>query len=393
MELQSSFQSLFIISLLAFSIPIAATRLTVVRIPIVVGEIVAGIIVGRSGLDLVALDPSIEFLAAFGFAYLMFLSGLEIDFDLLLARRPKIGRDLFQDPLGLGIVTFVATLVVSFGASILLTWTGLVGNPWLMSLILSTTSVGIVMPILKERKLTRSEWGQAVLVSALVADFATMLLITVVAAFLGGGGSFRFVLVLFLFAAFFLLHRLGLVFARRRSVAKVMVELAHTTAQIRVRGCFALVLAFVALSLQLGAEMILGAFLAGAIVALLAGRESHDLRAKLDAMGYGFFIPIFFIKVGMAFDLPALFDSSAALLAVPALAAAAYFVKIVPGLLFRVRYSWRQSLAAGVLLSSRLSLIVAAAAIGVRLGGHQRSGKRRNHPHRHHHEHSLTASF
>ena len=278
MEANQSFLSLFIISLLAFAIPIAATRVGVVRIPIVVGEILAGIVVGRSGFNLVVLDPALEFLAAFGFAYLMFLSGLEIDFDLLLGRGIRFRRETLREPLGLGVLTFILTLVASVSTAFGLYALEMVRNPWLMALILSTTSVGIVMPILKERHITGGEWGQSILIAALVADFATMLLITAVAAFLGEREAFEFTFVLLLFGAFFTLYRLGVRFMRLRPVVAMMNELAHTTAQIRIRGCYALVLAFVALSLQLGAELILGAFLAGAMVSLLAGRESHDLR-------------------------------------------------------------------------------------------------------------------
>jgi len=118
----------------------------------------------------------------------------------------------------------------------------------------------------------------------------------------------------------------------------------------------------------LGLEVILGAFLAGALVSILSAEREGVLREKLDALGYGFFVPLFFITVGVGFDLQALVASPSSLILVPVLIAAAYAVKMVPALLWRLSFSWRESLAAGVLLSSRLSLIIAAAAVALNLG-------------------------
>ena len=122
-----------------------------------------------------------------------------------------------------------------------------------------------------------------------------------------------------------------------------------------------------ALAQGLGIEYILGSFLAGVIVSALSG-EGSGLQEKLDGIGYGFFVPIFFIMVGVGFDLPALLSSGRALLLVPILIGVAYAVKLLPVLIFRLQFSWRETFAAGVLMSARLSLIIAAAAIGLELG-------------------------
>jgi Trk K+ transport system NAD-binding subunit len=145
-------------------------------------------------------------------------------------------------------------------------------------------------------------------------------------------------------------------------------ELSHATAQIKVRAAFAIMLAFVALSQSLGSEIILGAFLAGAIVGLLRTADDADLARQLEAIGFGFFIPIFFIKAGVEFNLPVLLASRGALLLVPFLVIGAILVKVVPAFTSMVNFSLREALAAGTLLSARLSLIIAAAAIGKRLG-------------------------
>jgi Trk K+ transport system NAD-binding subunit len=145
-------------------------------------------------------------------------------------------------------------------------------------------------------------------------------------------------------------------------------EISSATSQIKLRGSLALAMFFVVLARSVGSENILGAFLAGVIVSMLASDEGSALREKLDAVGYGFFIPIFFVMVGVDFDLPALLDSRSALMLVPVLVIIAYAVKVLPAALFRAAFTWRESLAAGTLLSARLSLIIAASAIGLKLG-------------------------
>ena len=111
--------------------------------------------------------------------------------------------------------------------------------------------------------------------------------------------------------------------------------------------------------------LFLGAFLAGAIISLLSREESSDLRLKLNALGYGFFIPIFFIMVGVNLDLYAVFESPRTLLLVPLMLVLAYVIKMVASLFFRINFTWRQTLAGGVLLSSHLSLEIAISAIAL----------------------------
>jgi len=369
---ETSFLPLLFIVVLSFAVPMLLSRFKRLRLPIVVGEILAGIIVGRSGLNLIPPDdPILELLAEFGFVFLMFLSGLEIDFSNIgsVNRGSRFSRaDLFQ-PVPLALITFSLTLLLSMVTSFSMSSLGLVRNPWMMMLILSTTSLGVVLPVLKERGLAAGRFGQSLLISALVADFVTMLLITVLVAAISHGITLDILLVGLLFVAFFLVYRLGnLFFNRLPGVRHALEELSHATAQIKVRAAFAIMLLFVVLSEFLGAEIILGGFLAGAVVSLLRTPSDADLSHQLETIGFGFFIPIFFIKVGIDFNLNALLDSPQGLILVPGVLAATILVKIVPMLLYRGAFSWRESFAAGALLSARLSLIIAASAIGLRLG-------------------------
>jgi CPA2 family monovalent cation:H+ antiporter-2 len=224
------------------------------------------------------------------------------------------------------------------------------------------------VPVLKERDLTGTRYGQSLLISALVADFVTLLLISVVVAAISHGLTLDLLLVLLLLGAFVTLGRVGRLAASIPRLRRLVEELSHATAQIQVRGAFALMVAFIVLAEWLGTEIILGAFLAGAIISLLAKREGSHLHLKMEAIGFGFFVPIFFIMVGVDFDLPALLSSSKALLLVPLLLGVAYAIKFVSALVYRLNFPWRETLAAGALLSSRLSLIIAAAAIALDLG-------------------------
>ncbi|MGD8457231.1 MAG: cation:proton antiporter [Anaerolineales bacterium] len=372
MEESLSFAPLLIVLTLAFVVPMVLARFKKLRLPIVVGELIAGIIVGRSGFGWVAHhDPVLDLLGEFGFVFLMFLSGMEIDFSNLGTLEPAANgqRSKRWGPIQLGITSFLLTLALSIAIGYAFYHFDLVKSPWMMALILSTTSLGVVVPVLKEKGISTGSYGQSLLVAALIADFATMFLITVLVAVISSGLTLDILLIGVLFVAFFFMYRFGMFFFNRLAVVRrTLEELSSATAQIKVRAAFTMMLVFVALSETIGTEIILGAFLAGAIISLLKRPEDDDLEDQLNAIGFGFFIPIFFIMVGVDFNLAALAESSQALILAPLLILAALAVKFLPGLVFRLSYSWRQTWGAGVLLSARLSLIIAASAIGMRLG-------------------------
>lgn len=368
-----SFQSLLLVIFLAFLVPIVLSRFKRLQLPIVVGEIVAGMIIGQSGFKLVSNhDQVLELLAHLGFVFLMFLSGMEIDFSGLgfSKFKPLKQKQLRMiSPLSLGVLSFVLTLILGSILGVIFVRMGLVKNPWMLALILSTTSLGVVMPVLKERGLMKGQFGQTILISATIADFITMLLITILVALLSSGLTFEILLIGLLFVVFFMIYNLGNRFFNKiPGFRRLFNELSHASSQIKVRAAFAMMLVFVAISEVLGAELILGAFLAGAVIALIRIPEDDALVEKLEAIGFGFFIPIFFIMVGVDFNISALLKSSQAMVLVPLLLTAAILVKILPSLVLRLKFSWRESLSAGTLLSARLSLIIAASAIGLRLG-------------------------
>jgi Kef-type K+ transport system membrane component KefB len=371
MDEARSFGPLLIVVMLALVVPLILSSVRGrLAIPIVVGEIVAGMIVGRSGLGWVLPDnTALDILKELGFVFLMFLSGMEIDFRTLRSSADQQARPRPRwSALSLAALNFGVTLLCAGAFAWGLKWIGATTDPWMMGLILSTTALGVVVPILKEAGLSQVLFGQTILLATVIADFVTMFLISVLVAVISRGLTAEILLVFLLFVAFFFAARFGSFLTRLEPLQKIIEELSHATAQIKVRAAFSTLLIFVVLAETLGIEIIVGAFLAGAIVALLRTPEDRVLSSHLEAIGFGFFIPIFFIMVGVDFNLPALLSSTGALLSVPLLLIAAVVVKVVPALLFRLNHTWREALAAGILMCPRLSLIIAAAAIGEKLG-------------------------
>jgi Kef-type K+ transport system membrane component KefB len=218
----------------------------------------------------------------------------------------------------------------------------------MMALILSTTSLGIVVPVLKERQMTTSQYGQTILLAALLADFLTMFMITIYVAGLSAGLTLEILLIGVLFITALVIYRLGSRSLKIPAVTRLIDQISGATSQFKVRTALALMMGFVVLAESVGVELILGAFLAGAVISLLSRPEDQSLKHNLEAMGYGFFIPVFFIMVGVEFDLPVLLTDSSAIILAPLLLLAAFGLKLIGSFAFRLRFSWRQSLAAGM---------------------------------------------
>ena len=367
-----SFVPLLIVVLLAFIVPVLLGRFRKLGIPVVVGEILAGMLLGKSGFNLIREDHVLSILSILGFSLLMFLSGLEIDFtslfDVNTKKRSGILARILSNPLIFGLILFVLTLGGAFITGLIVHRLDLVSEPWIITLVLSTTSLGVVVPVLKEHGLSGNPFGQRILSAALIADFVSILAISIYVLLRSQGLTLEILLILVLFAVFVAVHRLTALFQKHLPTEKILERLASPTSQIKLRGAIALALVFIALADSLGIENILGAFLAGVILSLASSGSTSALRHKLDGIGYGFFIPIFFVMVGVRFDLPALLESREAVILVPFMVLAAYLIKLIPSMLFRVFFSWRETFSAGFILSSRLSLIIAASAIGLELG-------------------------
>ncbi len=340
------------------------------RVPTVVVEIMAGILLGEHVLGLIPEDSYLEFLMLLGFIFLMFLSGLEVDAETIIATFPKRGLtfgSFLTNPLLVGLGVYVVTLLLSFFAAHLMDGMVSIQNRWYFALIMSTSSVGVIVPILKDQGESAKRFGQMMLISAAIADILSIFLFTFTASYLEHGFRHELLLILLLIVFFLLVYFGGKVFVKLRPVQQVIYKLSHAASQIRVRGTMGLILGFVVVAQFVDAEVILGAFLAGVIMSIFMDKERSSLLVKLDGMGYGFFVPIFFIMVGANLDLEALQDFDNSFLFLGLLLSSLYLVKVIPTLVWVRLFGFRKALSGGVLLASRLSLIIAAAQIGLEL--------------------------
>jgi Kef-type K+ transport system membrane component KefB len=346
--------TLLLLAFGAFVIPLLSER---IRIPAAVGEILFGILVAEHGLGLIVRSPFTEFLGQFGFAFLMFLAGLEID----VSHVEELGRK------GVAVAATVALAVFGLAAGIVI----VSNEPLFFILVLGAMSLGLVLVALRETGLGSSRMGQIALLVGSIGEFITIVLLTVTDMTMLHGVGLDLV---------WGLVKLGLVFAAAWTLLFALrvlvwwfpatferVVRTRDTAELGVRLSFALMLGFIAISLLLGVEMILGAFVAGALMSFVF-REKEAIEEKLSSFGFGFFVPIFFMEVGIGFDVAGVLQGEF-VTALLFLLGAGLLVRVVPSLLLPlIGLSLRESLASGVVLAAPLTLLVAISQVGLHTG-------------------------
>jgi Kef-type K+ transport system membrane component KefB len=355
-----SLSNLVVVTAVAFLVPLLLGLAPGLRLPSVVLEIVAGIALGPSVLDLVEVDLPLQVLSLLGLAFLLFLAGLEVDV-------ARLGGGLLRvAAAGFGVSVAVA-LASGYG----LLAAGLVETPLLVAIILTATSLGVVIPVLKDAGQTGSDFGQLVVTAASIADFGAVVLLSLFFSREATRPAAQVLLIggLLLLAAGMAagLARAG----RSRWLTEDLGRLQDSSAQIRVRGAVLLLVFLVWVAQRLGLELILGAFLAGAVLRLVDRDEAMThpkFRLKLEAVGYGMLVPIFFVVSGVRFDLGALTAGASSLRLVPLFLLALLLVRGLPALLYRPRIGLRRSTVAALLQATSLPFIVAAVQIGVDLG-------------------------
>src|SRR4051794_11340914 len=350
-----SFSGLLVVVAVAFAAPFVLGFFPGLRLPSVVVEIVAGIVIGPSVLGIVHVDQTIQVISVIGLAFLLFLAGLEIDFTKL---RGKVLR--------LTLIGFAASFGIAVLVALFLKTTGLIETPLLVAIILCATSLGVLVPVLKDAGQISSTFGQLIIAAGTIADFGAVILLSIFFSGEGGVGS-----TLLLIGGLVLLAIVVLIAVRGAEHSMVirsdLLRLQDTTAQIRVRGAVVLLVGFAAIADKLGLETILGAFIAGAILSLLDRDQAMthpDFRRKLEAIGFGVFIPVFFVTSGVNYDLNALVASASNVIMVPIFLAALVAARGLPALLYRRVLDRRQTAIAGLMQATSLPFIVAATAIG-----------------------------
>ncbi len=355
-----SLTGLLIVAAIAFVVPLGLGLVPSLRIPSVVLEIAAGILIGPAVLGLVEVDLPLQVLALLGLAFLLLLAGLEIDLDRLRGARLRSAA-----------AGFVISLAVALGIGLGLYAAGLIEAPLLVAIILSSTSLGIVIPVLTDTGQAGTTLGQLIIAGSSIADFGAIILLSL---FFSGDSSSVGSTLLLICGFVVLVIATGLALAeveRSSRLSSALVRLQDTSAQIRVRGAFLLLLGLVVIAQLFGLEVILGAFFAGAVLKLLDRDKmmTHTgFHTKLQAAGFGIFIPFFFITSGIQLDVGALLSGGSALALVPVFLIALLLARGVPALLYRSMVGGRNTLAAALLQATSLPFIVAATGIGIELG-------------------------
>ncbi len=355
------FTNLLIVVAAGVLAPLALGFFPRIRLPAIVLEIVLGVVIGPSVLGWVKPDVPVSILALIGLAFLLFLAGLEIDVERLR------GRVLELTAIGFAL-SFVIAILIGIG----LHAGGFVKSPLFIAIVLVATSLGVIVPVLKDSGNVSSSFGQLLIAAGSIADFGAIILLSL---FFSGKGSTSTAGTLILLGIFGLVVAMvGLAiagFEHSMSLSRVLQRLQDTTAQIRVRAAFLLLIAFTALADSVGLETILGAFAAGALLSLIDRDEAMthpQFRLKLEAVGFGVFIPIFFVTSGVRFDLNALFASASTVARVPLFLLAIYLARGLPAFVYVRMLGRSRAIIAGVLQATTLPFIVAATQIGVQLG-------------------------
>jgi len=355
------FSNLLIVVAAAFIAPLTLGFFPRLRVPAIVLEILLGVIIGPSVLGWVTPDLPVSILSLIGLAFLLFLAGLEIDVERLRGRTLRVTAMAFVVSFGIGIV---AGLALKGG--------GFVKSPLFIAIVLVSTSLGVIVPVLKDSHNIGSDFGQLVIAAASIADFGTIILLSLFFSAKGSTDTTGKVILLGIFGLLVVLIALTIAGVERsRGLSRVLVRLQDTTAQIRVRGAFVLLIGFVAIAQEVGLETILGAFAAGAVLSLIDRDQTMthpEFRVKLEAAGFGIFIPVFFVTTGLHFDVNALFASVSTVVRIPLFLLALLIVRGVPALLYSPLIGRHRALVAGLLQATSLPFIVAATQIGVQIG-------------------------
>lgn len=353
--------SLFLVVLLALVIPIFMARFQISTVPTAVAEIIVGIIMGSSGFNLIISTHDLTFLSNLGVTLLMFLSGMEIDFDILQRKdssKSKSHAGKTVNPIKIAVTAFGGIMVMAVVLAFALRAMGLFSEVMLAAIILMTVALGVVIATLKEKDILNRPIGQTVLLTAVLGEVIPLLLLTIYASINGGNAEQLWLIILLFLAAIFLLRRFKQPYVWFANVTKA-------TTQLDIRLAFFLIFALVTVAQTVGAENILGAFLAGMVMKLL--EPSEATKDKLTSIGYGFFIPIFFIMTGVGLNLRSLFGKPSSLMLLPVLVIFLLIAKLPVVLTYMRYFQKRNAFAGGFLTATTITIVLPTLQVSRKL--------------------------
>jgi len=358
-----SFSSLLIVGAVAVAVPLFLGLVPAVKVPAVVLEILGGILVGPTVLGWVHLDVAVRVIADLGLGFLLFMAGFEIDLRRFDRRTLTLVSRAF-------LLSMILALLVAYGLQL----GGQVRDGLLVGITLVSTSLGVLVPILHDAGQTETIFGRLIMAAGSLAELAPLVLLSVFfsASSKNPGAE------LGLLAGFVGLTAVIVVVTQRVRVWGPLREVVHrlenTSSQLRVRLAITFALAFSVVAEHFGLATILGAFLAGVIVRRTdeTPASQEEFQGKLEAIGFGFLIPVFFVSTGVGLDITALFHSTRAIILVPVFLVALLLVRGLPALLYVRVVGRTHAIAAGFMQATSLTFIVVATVIGVQTG-HQRT--------------------
>ena len=357
------FSGVLLVMGVAVAIPLLLALTPRLPVPPSVVEILAGVVIGPALLGLVEpSDEVIRVMAKLGVAFLLVLAGLELDFDIIRGR-----------PLKLGLQSFVLSVILGILVTLPLGVADVIVDPLFIGIVLTATSLGIVIPVLKDAAQLDTGFGHFVVVACSIAEFGSIVLLSMF--FSGSGSADPFVTVaklVMLVLAVLVVALLAVRAARSERLTAALFKLQDSSSQIRVRVAVLLLLALLVVTDDLGLDAILGAFMAGALLSALTDPEKDEdfghFRHKLEGLGFGFFIPVFFVATGIGFPVEELFSDASTALRIPLFLLLLFVVRGVPAVLLRKDISRTQVFASALMQSTSLSFIVVATTLGVSIG-------------------------
>ena len=350
-DLSSVLNTLLVVSVVAALAPLIVALLPGLRVPQIVLLIIGGIVIGPEGLGLA--EPTVlNLIANIGLGLVFLLAGYELDPAVFVERAGRLAL------LGWVIAGGLAAGLVGVLAAI-----GFVHAFVPVAIGLTTTALGTLLPILRDHNLLAGRFGRYILAAGAVGE---LLPILGIAIFLGAHSQFVGIVSLLSVGVLAVILSVAPRLARGTRLERIMEEGEHSTSQTTLRFSIVLLLFLLAVAARFGLDVVLGAFLAGMVLRRWAPGDSHSLEEKLDAVGYGFFIPVFFVVSGMNLDVDSIVESPLRLLVFFGLL---LVVRGLPSLLvYRRALSMTQRLQMMFITATSLPLLVALAEIGLRNG-------------------------
>ncbi|MGF2383952.1 cation:proton antiporter domain-containing protein [Lentilactobacillus otakiensis] len=358
--------SLLIILLAALVIPLAMARFKITFLPTAVVEIIVGVFLGPSVFNWIATSETLSILQNVGVIFLLFLSGMEIDFSLFKSKprelSPLAAKSQQNQPkysvLKIASVAYGTIMLMSFVMAYILKLTGLFSDVWLSAILFMTISLGIVIAGLKEKELLSKPFGQAILLIAALGEVVPMIGLTFYASAYSPHSKSLWLILLILVAA-------ALLFWRFKAFFRFFDQINKSTTQVDIRLSFFMIVTLVTVAESVGAEGILGAFLAGIVIKLLEPHE--ETKVRLDSIGYGFFIPIFFIMSGVNLNLRQLITNPQTLILIPVIFVGYVLAKTLVFTALKGRFKNSNSIAGTAMTATTITVVLAVLQVASHL--------------------------